>query len=93
MSVRAKFRLNSFTTELHSQYPHQTENGQPDYSKPESVEKRTLNFTPVSGGEGEDKLFWDASPSGSLQLGVVNQDAWEHFALGKSYYLDFTLAD
>jgi len=91
--VRAKFRLNSFTTELHNQYPHQTEEGQPDYSKPVSVEKRTLNFTPVTSGDDEDKMFWDATPSGSLQLGVVNQEAWKHFELGKLYYLDFTLAD
>ena len=93
MSVRAKFRLNSFTTELHARYPHTSEKGGPDYSKPESVEKRTLNFTPVSGDEGENKKFWDATPSGSLQLGVVNPETWEHFVLGTAYYLDFTPAD
>ena len=90
--VRAKFRLNSFTTELHSRYPHKKVDGAPDYGRPEKVEKRTLNFTPVSGDEGENKQFWDATPSGSLQLGVVNPEAWEHFELGGEYYLDFTKA-
>lgn len=94
MAVRAKFRLNSFTTELHNQYPHKDANGNIDYSRPEPVEKRTLNMTPVQSGDTpEDKAFWDASPSGSMQLGVVNQDAWKHFELGKCYYVDFTPAE
>ena len=91
--VRAKFRLNSFTTELQSSYPHKTVGDAIDYSKPVAVEKRTLNFTPVSGdGNPENKKFWDATPSGSLQLGVVNPSAWKEFELGKEYYLDFTPA-
>lgn len=62
----------------------------------ESVEMRTLNLTPVGPGSDateEDKLFWSSSPTGSLQLGVVNQAAWEHFELGKKYYLDFSPAE
>lgn len=89
MTARAKFRLNSFTTELQPTYPNKKPDGQTDYSKPVQVEKRTLNFTPVASGSPEDKAFWDATPSGSLQLGVVNQEAWQLFELGKSYYLDF----
>lgn len=95
--VRAKFRLNSFTTEMHSA-AKRDENG--NYIKEdgkyvyEQVEKRTLNFTPVYSDVpgSENKAFWDASPSGSIQLGVVNQEAWKHFELGKEYYLDFTPA-
>jgi hypothetical protein len=106
MAVRAKFRLNSFTTELHTTYPYRKEaetggpawqggvrTHSPDYSRPVPVEKRTLNFTPVGDAGGENKLFWDATPSGSLQLGIVNQEAWAHFELGKEYYLDFTPAE
>ena len=93
--VRAKFRLNSFTTELHQSYPHKTEAGQPDYKRPVSVEKRTLNFTPVFSDDptSENRTFWESSPSGSIQLGVVNQAAWKHFEIGKEYYLDFTSAE
>jgi hypothetical protein len=95
MSVRAKFRLNSYTTELHTSYPEKDANGRPDYSKPLPCEKRTLNFTPVCSDrpDSENKQFWDATPSGSLQLGVVNPEAWKHFEIGKEYYLDFTLAE
>ena len=85
MVVRAKFRLNSYTTELQDKWKDNQRVGQ--------VEKRTLNFTPVySLGSEENKAFWDATPTGSLQLGVVNQAAWSQFELGKEYYLDFTLA-
>ena len=83
MVVRAKFRLNSYTTELYDKWVDNKSVGK--------VEKRTLNFTPVYGsGSKENGAFWDATPTGSLQLGIVNQDAWEHFELDKSYYLDFT---
>lgn len=76
-TVRAKFKLNSYTTELHGEQ-----------------EKRTLNFTPVYSDEpgSENKIFWEYTPSGSLQLGTVNQEAWEQFEIGKEYYLDFTPA-
>jgi len=91
--VRAKFKLNSYTTELHQSYPHLTE-GKPDYNRPVPMEKRTLNFTPVYSVDptSENKTFWDATPSGSLQLGVVNPEAWKYFELGKEYYLDFCVA-
>ena len=86
MTVRAKFRLNSYTTEMYDRWVDNKNVG--------LVEKRTLNFTPVYGaGSEENKAFWDATPTGSLQLGVVNQDAWKQFELGKSYYLDFTPAE
>ena len=82
MVVRAKFRLNSYTTELYDMWKENKSIGK--------VEKRTLNFTPVYGtGSDENKAFWDATPSGSLQLGVVNPEAWKEFELGKEYYLDF----
>ena len=85
--IRAKFRLNSYTTEMSPSWPD-------GYDKPSvEVEKRTLNFTPVYGKDSEEnKAFWGATPTGSLQLGVVNQKAWAFFELGKEYYLDFTRA-
>ena len=86
MTVRAKFRLNSYTTEMVDKWVDGKVVGR--------EEKRTLNFTPVYGtGSEENKAYWDATPSGSLQLGVVNQEAWRQFELGKSYYLDFNAAE
>ena len=94
MAVRAKFRLNSYTTEMHTMgYERKPGTDEPDYSKPIKAEKRTLNMTPVTSGSEEDKAFWNASPSGSIQLGVVNQEAWKHFELERTYYVDFTPAD
>lgn len=85
MTVRAKFRLNSYTTEMYDKWG--------DGKSVGKVEKRTLNFTPVYGtGSDENKAFWDATPTGSLQLGVVNPEAWQQFVLGECYYLDFTPA-
>ena len=96
MSVRAKFRYNSHTTELHRTYPHRKakiEGGtimERDLDRLEETEKRTLNFTPVGDDSPENKLFWDATPSGSLQMGTLNPEAWKEFELGEEYYLDFT---
>jgi hypothetical protein len=85
MSVRAKFRLNSYTTQMN--HPWRDGKQQP------AEEMRTLNFTPVTSGSAENASFFGATPSGSLQLGVVNKAAWEMFELDKEYYLDFTLAE
>lgn len=92
MSVRAKFRLNSYTTEMHMRCLNPTA-PRDEARRYEDVEKRTLNFTPVTNGSEEDKAFWDATPTGSLQLGTVNPAAWEQFEIGKTYYLDFTPAE
>lgn len=59
-------------------------------------EMQTIHFSPVFGNgdpNHENTKFWQASPSGSLQLGCINLEAAEKFALGKEYYLDFTPAD
>lgn len=95
MGVRAKFRFNSYTTELHSR-PSRKEDGSLDWQNTTPCEKRTLNFTPVYANNDpkhENSKFWDASPSGSLQLGTINPEAWSQFELGKDYYLDFTPAE
>lgn len=95
MGVRAKFRFNSYTTELH-QRPTRKEDGSMDWQNTTPCEKRTLNFTPVYANNDpkhENSRFWDASPSGSLQLGTINPEAWSRFELGKEYYLDFVPAE
>lgn len=89
--TRAKFRLNSYTTELHNSGHY--EDGK--YVSDPPKEKRTLNFTPVMSDDKnpENRAFWEASPSGSIQLGIVNQAAWTNFEIGKEYYVDFTPAN
>ena len=40
----------------------------------------------------ENKAFWDATPSGSLQMSINNPNAFDFFREGKEYYLDFSEA-
>jgi hypothetical protein len=82
MSVRAKFVLMSYTT--HLVYPG---------GKESRKELRALKFSPVTNGSEENKSFFAYTPSGSVELGTVNEEAWKQFELGKSYYLDFTPAE
>ena len=56
-------------------------------------EMQTIILRPVTGGSEENKKFWASTPSGSIELGVINQGAWKEFELDKEYYIDFTLAD
>jgi hypothetical protein len=47
---------------------------------------------PYNSKDYDSKKFWEASPTGELKLGVVNQAAIDYFVPGKRYYLDFTEA-
>lgn len=80
MSVRAMFQVNEirFT-------PHWNKND--DGSQSNLV---TIKMSPVQDGSEEANRFWAATPSGSLELGTVNEAAAEQFALGQTFYVDFT---
>ena len=41
----------------------------------------------------ENVRFTKATPSGSIQLLIDNEDARKQFEQGKSYYVDFTQAE
>lgn len=59
-------------------------------------EVQTIEMQPVTGGtseEHENRKFWEATPSGKIELGCVNLAAASRFELGKEYYVDFTPAD
>ncbi len=96
MAVRAKFRVTSVESELHSrQLPEgKDEQGRTIY-RSETVEKRTVKLAPVysQDPDSENRAFWDATPTGKLELGVINPEAWTLFDLGGEYYLDITQAD
>jgi hypothetical protein len=47
----------------------------------------SAKFTVVYGGSTENDKYFDATPSGYIELGTFKQDFFE---VGKSYYLDFT---
>lgn len=48
----------------------------------------TAKFSAVSDGTPENKAFFEYTPSGSLEIGMYKEDAFE---VGKDYYLDVTL--
>lgn len=94
MGVRAKFKVDEIRC---SQTSRMIDPAKGYYSdNMENVEIRTLVMSPVYGNGDpahENTKFWNASPSGKLELGTVNPEAWRHFELGKEYYIDFTPAE
>lgn len=49
-----------------------------------------LEFTVVQGNTEENKKFFDASPSGTLTLGTVNQGVIDTLDLNTDYYVIVT---
>jgi dihydroxyacetone kinase-like predicted kinase len=89
MSVRAKFVVNTITKSMAYVYDSEKRENTPK-------EMHTIKLFPVADGDnGENKKFWAATPSGSIELGIVNPAAVEEFAsrLGQAVYVDFTPAD
>ncbi len=52
----------------------------------------TVTMEPVMDGSPENKAFWEASPSGKLQMTISNPAAHGQLIPGVEYYLDFTEA-
>ncbi len=78
MVVRAKFYVQSITWTKH-------------WDK-QKGHVATIELCPVTGGSDENKAFFDATPTGNIKVGTVNEKAAAAFELGKEYYVDFTLA-
>lgn len=88
MTVRAKFRCTEIKRGMTTRWS-------PGAKTAETAEVRSIVMVPVSGNgdpEHENTKFWQASPSGSLTLDVLNLAAAEQFELGREYYLDFSVA-
>lgn len=76
--VRAKFKVDEIRRTKYQQEMH------------------TIVMSPVYGNNDpnhENTKFWNASPSGKLELGCVNMEAAKIFELGEEYYIDFTKAN
>ncbi|HQT97979.1 MAG TPA: hypothetical protein PK416_08895 [Thermodesulfobacteriota bacterium] len=79
MTVRAKFtvvKVQPFGTE---EYP---------------MDGGSVILAPVYSEDPnhENKAFWDATPSGTIEMNINNPKAFGQFELGKEYYIDFTPA-
>lgn len=66
------------------------ENG--NYVRSEKLEMATIRMSPVYSNDPNDpnKKFWEATPSGDLMLGTINEAAWSQFELGKTYEITFS---
>ena len=76
-TTRCKFTCQSVTKSKH-------------YRRDEPGFLFTARFVPVTSGSEENQKFFDATPSGSLEVGTYVDD---RFVVGKDYYLDITLAE
>lgn len=65
----------------------------------ESIEGNAVKFHTVyetdeqKGADPENVRFTKATPWGNISLGIDNPVALEQFAVGKSYYVDFSPAN
>lgn len=89
MTVRAKFEVTQIDRILSFKYPDKTKEGHANYSLPEEIEVQTIKMRPVGKDSEENKVFWDATPSGTLELQTINPKAWRYFELGQEFYIDF----
>lgn len=79
--IRCMFVCHSVTKRLYSAYE-----GGKSVTRPVHDAK----FNVVTDGSEEQKRFFASTPSGSLEVGTINPDAFE---VGKTYYVDFTAAN
>jgi hypothetical protein len=99
MTVRAKFKVLEIRVSEGSVAvlgadgrPEKDEKG---YTKHRPAKMATIKLCPVyANGDPnhENTKFWQASPSGSIELGCVNPEASKQFNLGQEFYIDFTPA-
>lgn len=59
-------------------------------SKTEIKDGFKVNLRAVSAIGDENEKFFKYTPSGSLELGLVQKETADKFTVGKEYYLDFT---
>ena len=61
--------------------------------KEESDRCASILMVPVYSGSEENKKFFESTPSGGIELGVVNPEAAKQLEEGKEYYIDITPAE
>lgn len=99
MSVRCKFTVTSITKTMGSRQKLDADGnvikGANGYAEYEPCEMATIKMSPVYANNDpkhENSKFWQASPSGSFELGTVNMEAVAQLKLGDEYYIDISPA-
>ena len=67
------------------------EMGKRSYHSGSSTET-TVVFVPVGSDSDENKRFFQYTPNGRIELGILNETVAAKLTLGEEYYLDFTPA-
>lgn len=97
-SVRAKFRC----LEVTKRYSHTVASRPDNGNAPErDVLTYRVKLAPVHGKTktggydpcDENKAFYEATPSGEIELMTVSEGAAAAFVPGQAYFIDFTPAD
>lgn len=57
------------------------------------VNSEQVKLLAVTKDSEENKAFWDATPSGQVDMSITNSAAFGSFEPGAEYYLDFTLVE
>lgn len=52
-----------------------------------------VKLSPVVTGSDENNAFFEATPSGQIQFGTINEAVLAEFEPGKSYYVDISPAE
>lgn len=91
--VRAKFKVDAINRTMGSRKSEKKNSDGRDIWEPAEI--RSVVMSPVygNGSNEENNKFWNATPTGRLELGCCNLEAAQHFELGKEYYIDFTPAN
>lgn len=79
-TTRAKFRIDAITKRKH-------------WNKDQGDFLYDLEASPVTGDSEENKRFFASTPSGSIKLGTVNENAVKGFEPGRYVYVTLELAD
>lgn len=87
MAVRCKMHLHSRTSRLMSVYNRETQHS-------DMKETQSFEFSVVTSQDTpEDKAFFLATPTGRLEIGVVNPEVVKHLKIGKDYFITITEAE
>lgn len=82
--VRAKMKVTELTTRAVDLYDHETK----------KTRATTAEVVKLSAVSGEENRPWSQyTPQGTVELHITNPDAVKQFAIGATYYVDFTPAE
>lgn len=85
-TIRAKFNCLEVTNFKTSRWIREEQKNIP-------ADGQRVRLSVVTGGNPENEAFQAASPTGVLDLTILNPSVLGKFEPGKSYYLDFSPAE